>query len=281
MMPVALCVKSPRCSVVPMARRRSGPEILAQAGDLLVQRDADRPSGRLLRQGDMDASYVDLADARHLEFDYLRRMRDLVEALRARRIVHVGGAGCALARALSATDRTQARRQHVIEVDADVVALAREHLGLRKAPGMKVRVADGRAWLAGREDGSVDALLIDAFVGARVPHHLATVQALADAARVVAPAGALAINVVDAPPMDDVRAIAAGLRETFATVVALGAGPVLRARRQGNVVLVAGHGPLPLERLRVRAAADGASPAALAPPGDVELLCRSTPPWQD
>lgn len=264
-----------------MARRRSGPEILAQAGDLLVQRDADRPSGRLLRQGDMDASYVDLADPRHLEFDYLRRMRDLVEALRARRIVHVGGAGAALARALAATDRTRTRRQHVIEIDAGVVELAREHLGLRKEPGIKVKVADGRAWLAAREDGAVDALLVDAFVGARVPRHLATVEALADAARVVTPGGAMAINVVDAPPMADVRAIAAGLREVFATVAALGAGPVLRARRQGNVVLVAGHGPLPLERLRVRGAADGASPAALSAPGDVAALCGGTPPWRD
>jgi hypothetical protein len=70
------------------------------------------------------------------------------------------------------------------------------------------------------------------------------------------------------------------LREHFATVAALGAGPVLRARRQGNVVLVAGHGPLPLERLRVRGAAD-ASLAALAGPEEVELLSRSTPPWRD
>src|SRR4051812_49076457 len=264
-----------------MARRRSGPEIVAQAGDLLVQRDGERSSGRLLRQGDMDASYVDLADPRHLEFDYLRRMRDVVEALRARRIVHVGGAGCALARALVASDRAQTRRQHVVEVDPDVVALAREHLGLRKAPGLKLRMADGRAWLAGRDDASADALLIDAFVGARVPRPLATRGALTDAARVVARGGALAINVVAPPPMDDVRAIAAGLRETFATVAALGAGPVLRGRRQGNVVLVAGHGPLPLERLRVRAAADGASPAALASPDELAQLCHATPAWRD
>jgi len=263
-----------------MARRRSGPEILAEVGDLVVQRDRERPSGRLLRQGEMDASYVDLADPRHLEFDYLRRMRDVVEALRARRIVHVGGAGCALARSLAATDRTRTRRQEVVEVDPDVIALAREHLGLRKEPGLKVRIADGRAHLAGRPDGSADALLIDAFVGARVPRHLATTEALADAARVVAGGGALAINVVDAPPMDDVRAIAAGLREHFATVVALGAGPVLRGRRQGNVVLVAAHGALPLERLRVRATAD-ASVAALAGPAEVEQLSRSTPAWQD
>ena len=182
-------------------RRRSAPEILAEHGDLLVQRDAHRATGRLLRQGDMDASYVDLADPRHLEFDYLRRMRDVVEAQRARRIVHVGGAACALARALAATDRTGLRRQHVIEVDPGVVELAREHLGLRKAPGLKVKVADGRAWVASREDGSIDALLVDAFVGARVPRHLATAEALADAARAVAPGGVYAVNVVDAPPM--------------------------------------------------------------------------------
>ncbi|MDX6684759.1 MAG: hypothetical protein QOF86_887, partial [Baekduia sp.] len=30
-----------------MPRRRSGPEIVASAGELIVQRDAGRPSGRL------------------------------------------------------------------------------------------------------------------------------------------------------------------------------------------------------------------------------------------
>jgi spermidine synthase len=259
-------------------RRRSAPEILAAAGDLLVQRDAARPTGRLLRQGDMDASYVDLADARHLEFDYLRRMRDLVEALDARRVVHVGGAGCALARALAAAGPP--RRQVVVEVDGAVLALAREHLGLRRAPGLRVREADGRAYLAGRPDGDADAILVDAFVGARVPRHLATVQALGDAARVLAPDGALAVNVVDVPPMEDVRAIAAGLREVFGSVVALAGGPVLRGRRGGNVVLVAGHGPLPVDRLRARAAADP-SPASLLDADEVAALCAGAAPWRD
>lgn len=263
-----------------MARRRSGPEVLAVAGDLVVQRDAGRPSGRLLRQGDMDASYVDLADPRHLEFDYLRRMRDLVEALRARRIVHIGGAGCALARALAASDRDAVRRQDVVEVDGEVLALAREHLGLRRVPGLRIREADGRAFLAGRADASADAILIDAFVGARVPPHLATAEALHDAARVLRPGGALAINVVDAPPLDDVRAIAAGLREALPVVAALGAGPVLRGRRAGNVVLIGGHGPLPLERVRVRAAADP-SPFALLAPREVAALSGPAAPWRD
>ena len=93
-----------------MSRRRAAPELIAAAGELSVVRDRERPSGRLLRQGAMDASYVDLADARHLEFDYLRRMRDVVLATGARRVVHVGGAGCALARALAAASRRTDRR---------------------------------------------------------------------------------------------------------------------------------------------------------------------------
>ena len=146
--------------------------------------------------------------------------------------IHVGGGACALARALAATDRE--RRQEVVEVDPDVLAFAREHLGLRRAPGLRVRHGDGRAFLCARRDDSADAVLFDAFVGARVPRHLVTAEALADAARVLAPGGALAVNVVDAPPLNDTRAIAAGLLEAFAVVAATRrrAGPARPARRQ-------------------------------------------------
>ena len=258
-----------------MARRRAAPELIAAAGELAVLRDRERPSGRLLRQGEMDASYVDLADARHLEFDYLRRMRDVVEAAGARRVVHVGGAGCALARALAAA-RPDAR-QEVIELDADVVVLARRHLGLRRAPGMRVRVGDGRALLAGRPDGSADAVLVDAFVGARVPRHLVTAEALADLARV---AGLAAVNVVDARPLPHAAAIAAGLQAAFPHVFALGASAMLGKRRGGNVVLAGAHELPSLERLRARAAADP-SPGSLLGPEEMPAFIGGVPPWRD
>jgi spermidine synthase len=258
-----------------VSRRRAVPELIAAAGELAVLRDRERPSGRLLRQGAMDASYVDLADARHLEFDYLRRMRDVVLAVKARRVVHVGGAGCALARALAAAE--PAHRQEVIELDADVVELARRHLGLRRAPGLKVRVGDGRAVLARRPDGSTDAVLVDAFVGARVPRHLVTLEALADLARV---AGLAAINVVDSRAMGDASAIAAGLRSAFPYAIALGAGSALAKRRGGNVVLVGAHALPPLERLRASAAADR-EPASLLEPGEMDAFIGGLSAWRD
>jgi spermidine synthase len=258
-----------------VSRRRAAPELIAAAGELAVLRDVERPSGRLLRQGEMEASYVDLADPGHLEFDYLRRMRDVVLAVGARRVVHVGGAGCALARALAAAE--PGNRQEVIELDAAVVELARRHLGLRRAPGLRVRVGDGRAVLARRPDGSVDAVLVDAFVGARVPRHLVTAEALAELARV---ARLAAVNVVDSRAMGDAAAIAAGLRDAFPFAMALGGASALAKRRSGNVILVGAHELPPLERLRARAAADH-EPARLLDPEELEAFIGGTPSWHD
>jgi spermidine synthase len=258
-----------------VSRRRAAAELIAAAGELTVLRDVDRPSGRLLRQGEMDASYVDLADPRHLEFDYLRRMRDVVLAVGARHVVHVGGAGCALARALAAAEPDH--RQEVIELDGDVVELARRHLGLRRARGLKVRVGDGRAVLARRRDGSVDAVLVDAFVGARVPRHLVTVEALIDLARVSRLA---AVNVVDSRAMGDAAAIAAGLRAAFPYAIALASAQSLAKRRSGNVVLVGAHELPPLDRLRALAAADR-EPGTLLEPGELDAFIGGAPSWLD
>ena len=239
-----------------MARRWA--PVVEATDKFTVLRDPERPTGRLLRQGGMDASYVDLADPAHLEFDYLRWLRAVVEASGARHIVHVGGAACALARALAAA--RPGDRQEVVEVDPDVLEIARRHLGLRRAPGLKVRAGEGRAVLAARADGSVDAVVVDAFVGARVPRELVTLEAIGGFARV---AGLVAVNVVDAKPLDEAAAIVAGLAAVFPHVLAAGPAAVVGRRRGGNVILVGSRAPLPAERLSARLAADR-SPAVAA-----------------
>jgi hypothetical protein len=240
-----------------MARRRS--LVVAADGDLIVQRDPERSTGRLLRQDDMDASYVDLADARHLEFAYLRWTRLVLRAFEARRVLHVGGAACALAQALLAEDHES--RQEVVEVEQRVFDFARAHLGLRRQPGLKLRVGDGRAVVAARADDSADAIVIDAFVGARVPSHLVTSEALADCARVAA---LTVVNVVDAAGLPDARAITAGLADTYPHVAGVTGG----ARRGGNVLLIGSHIEPRYERLRSALAADR-SPAQLLQPPDL------------
>jgi hypothetical protein len=157
-----------------------------------------------------------------------------------------------LARALAAED--PGGRQDVCEISADVLALAREHLGLRRTRGLRVRHAEGRSHVASQADGSWDAIVIDAFVGARVPASLTTVEAMADAARV---APLTLINVVDKRSARDVNAAAATAATAYATVFTLG-------QRPGNTVVVGGTaaGAPDLDRVAASAAADP-SPARL------------------
>jgi hypothetical protein len=203
----------------------------------------------------MDASYIDLADATHLEFDYMRWLRIVLRAAGAHRVLHVGGGACALARALLAED--PGGRHEVCELDADVLALAREHLGLRRTPGLRVRNVEGRAHVAAQPDNSWDAIVIDAFVAAQVPAQLITPAALCDAARV---APLTLVNVVDNRAARDVTATASAMATAYPRVWTLG--------RPARNTLVAGctTASCPdLASVSARAAGDP-SPGRLTPP---------------
>jgi spermidine synthase len=253
-----------------VAHRQPRTRTIARRGDLIAEVDPRRPSGRLLRQAGMEASYVDLADATHLEFDYMRWLRIVLRAAGARRVLHIGGGACALARALAAAD--PGGRQEVCEVDADVLSVAREHLGLRRAPGLRVRHTEGRAHLAAQADRSWDAIVIDAFVGARVPPRLVSAEAMTEAARV---APLTLVNVVDNRSARDVKAIASALATAYPTVWTLG-------QRTGNAVVAgsAAANPPDFTRIAARAAADP-SPARLTRPAQVAKLIASTSPLRD
>lgn len=251
-----------------MPRLRSAPTVLARRGELVAERDPQRPSGRLLLQGDMEASYVDLADASHLEFDYMRWMRIVLRSARARRVLHVGGGACALPRALAAED--PGGRQEVCEIDPEVLALAREHFGLRRMRGLHVRVAEGRAFVARQARGSWDAVAIDAFIAATIPRALITVEALAEVARV---APLALINVLDDRSAREVRTVAAGLAVAYPRVFALGG-------RAGNTVVIGSVAALDLGRIAALTAADP-SPARLMPPDAMARGLAGTLPLRD
>jgi hypothetical protein len=249
-----------------VARRRATHPVLARDGDLIVERDPARPSGRLLIQHEMESSYVDLSDPTHLEFDYMRWLRIVLRASHARRIVHVGGGACALPRALAS--EWPDGRQDVCELDSGVLALAREHMGLRRAPGLRVRHADGREWLATQPDDSHDAVVIDAFLGARIPLRLITVEALRDVARV---APLALVNVVDDRSRRVVDRVAASLAETYDHLFTVGG-------RSGNTIVAGVLGvPPPLERIAAGAAADRSPATVTAPAALARRLAAAAP----
>ena len=218
-----------------------------------VERDPRRPRGRFLLLDDRESSHVDLGDPTHLEFAYMRRIADVADVLRPRDVVHLGGGACTLARYILATRRGSSHE--VYERDEGVLRVAREHLGLRTHPRLRVRIGDAADRLPKRPGASADLVIGDAFVGLDVPERLTTPEFTAEVRRVLRPAGIYALNVDDAAPLATARAHAATLAGAFPYTAAVAPRPLLRGRGGGNVVLLASATPLPLPELRRLAAA--------------------------
>jgi SAM-dependent methyltransferase len=215
-----------------------------------------------------ESSYVDLADPTHLEFSYMRRIGDVIDLIRPARqpldVLHVGGGGFTLPRYVAATRPRS--RQVVFEYDAELVRIAREHLGLAASPGLRVRVGDARARLAERPDASADLVIGDAFSGVVVPAHLATLEFAREVRRVLRPDGVYLLNVIDCPPLRVSRAEAATLLAAFGEIGLVADRDLLRERDAGNVVFMAAGVPLPLDGVR-RGGGAGRPPGRRARPG--------------
>lgn len=241
----------------PRTRRSS---LIVHADDgIVVRRDPDRPTGRLVLLSGMEASYVDIAEPAYLEFAYLRRIRDAVDTRWPPRaeldVLHLGGAGCALARCFAATRPNT--RNEVLEYDERVLAMARRVLGVHNTPRLRLRHAEARSVLESRPNGNVDVVVGDAFVDGLVPAHLATVEFARTVRRVVRSDGLYALNVVDAPPARISRRIGATLGAVFPWVAAVAPHRVLAGRGLGNIVFLSAAAPVDLDRVRIRAARDG------------------------
>lgn len=223
------------------------------------------PGGRadawLLRIDGMDQSFVDLRDPRRLEFDYVRRLGDALDArgqgAAPLRAVHVGGAGLTLARYLAST--RPGSRQVVLEPDTAVTELVRRELPLPRRSGIRVRPVDGRTGVAQLRDSSADVLVLDAYAEARVPGELVTDEFVAEVARVLDTDGWYLLNLTDRAPFGWVRRVVATVRRHLPVVLASAEPATLRGRRPGNVLLVASRAPLPVAALRA-AASSGVAP---------------------
>lgn len=218
--------------------------------------DRDRPSAYTLRIDGTDQSYVDLDDPLRLEFDYMQRIADVIDAHGTAgeplRCLHVGGAALTIPRYIAATRPRSA--QTVLEPDEVVTAMVREQLPLPRNSGVKVRPVDGRAGIAALRDDFADIVVLDAFDGAQIPAELGTAEFLAELARVCVPDGLVLLNLADRAPFPYVRRVVRGVCDAFAQVMISAEPATLKGRRFGNVLVVASQASLPWEALARRAA---------------------------
>lgn len=220
--------------------------------------DPDRAGSWTLLLDGAPQSHVDLTDPTHLEFEYVRRLAAAVDLIAPAgeplRVLHLGGGALTLPRYVSATRPLSTQR--VSEVDGALVELVRRALPWPSDARLRVRVEDARAVLTSTREASYDVVVADVFSGARTPAHLTSVEYAAEVARVLRPSGWYLANLADGPPLRHARGQVATVRSVLPRACLVGDAAVLRGRRYGNLVLVAGRSTPPVPELTRRAAGD-------------------------
>ncbi|MEW6582414.1 MAG: fused MFS/spermidine synthase, partial [Actinomycetota bacterium] len=216
-----------------------------------IRGDGESPGGRLVLMDGVEASHVDLADPTRVTFEYLRHITRLVDAAvpapRPVEAVQVGGGPCTLARWILAT--RPGSRVTVVERDPGVVRAARDWLGLRPSPHLRVVVGDGREEVARLPSASADLLVVDAFEGVVAPPRLVSTGFLAEALRVLRPGGIHVVNMIDVPPLGYAAAVAATMAAHLPSVALMADPRVLAHRSSGNLVIAGSPAPLPVAPL--------------------------------
>lgn len=243
--------------------------------------DDDRPGGWFVTLDRIGQSYVDLEDPTYLEFEYVQGFADVLDSVmpagQRLDVTHVGGGALTFPRYVHNT--RPGSSQIVLEPDAALTALVRQHLPLPPRSGIRVRPQQGRPGVAALANSSADVLVLDAFAGGRVPADLTTWEALADVARVLRPGGLFVANVADGPPLAYVRRFVAGLQGVFGHVL-IRLDPAVRTKRFGNVVVAASGARLPAADLTSRARR-AALPTTVVAGVELDRLVGGAAPWTD
>ncbi|SDO18794.1 hypothetical protein SAMN05660199_01469 [Klenkia soli] len=247
-----------------------------------VVADPAREGGRTLVLDTLRHSYVDLDDPTHLEFGYVRTIASVTDTLarpgEAISALHVGGGGLTLPRYLA--DVRPGTTSRVLEVDAGVLAVDRDELGLETSAQLRVDVGDARTGLAQEPGGTRDLVVGDAFGGLAVPWQLATVEALELVDGALTDDGVYAVNLIDHGPLSFLRAELATMQQVFPHVALLARGPVVEGREGGNVVAVASRSPL--DTAAIAAALTGrALPWEIVAGADLTAFVGSAPVLTD
>ncbi|VDG76756.1 spermidine synthase [Actinobaculum suis] len=246
-----------------------------------LERHRDRPSLVTLFLSGVESSALDLDDPTYLEFEYMQHFRCAVDAVfppkQPLKALHLGGAGCAFARALDAL--RPGSRQLAIEIDRRLAEYARQWFDLPRSPRLRIRVEDARHTLD-TINPAWDVIIRDAFQGVEVPSHLRTVESAREAARILAPGGVYLLNSIASAGLNRLNAEAAALFTAFKYVTAITDPAILRGRRFGNIVLVASNDELPLYELE-RKVHSLPLPTRLVDPEDLRARARGAQPARD
>ncbi|AOZ72854.1 hypothetical protein BK816_05725 [Boudabousia tangfeifanii] len=199
----------------------------------------------------VESSSLHISDPTILDFEYMQYADAVFSAAfkpdQSLEVLHLGGAGCALARAWA---HTHPKSQHrVVEIDEKLTQLVRQWFDLPKAPQLKIRAGDAAEVIPTLKDQSFDVIVRDAFSFDTTPASLTDQQAVAHYARILNDLGILIVNCASRPGTLGAQTEYQRLSRYFPEVLAIAPNSVARGNRRGNIIFVGAKVPLPREEI--------------------------------
>jgi spermidine synthase len=260
------------------AKDTEHPQARLDHGGIAVIEPSEFTTGFELIVDGTPQSHVDLDDPTHLHFEYIVRMGAVIDHLTTAgaplTAVHLGAGALTIPRYIEAT--RPGSRQQVIEWEAPLAALVREHLPLPPGASIRIRIGDARTGaqkLPAALTGACDLIVSDVYSGAQTPAHLTSVEFYRELSGLLAPDGVLLVNVADGPGLAFARRQVATIAHVLPEVAVLADTQVLKGRRFGNLVIAASASRLPTEWLP-RMLAAGPHPAKIAQDGEVTAFAK-------
>lgn len=239
--------------------------------------EADKPGGYNLLLDDGYQSFVDPNDPTRLEYIYSKWVADVINATQGSKApldsITIGGGGFTVPRWIDATH--PGSRSLVLELDDGLVSFLEDRLQLPPAPEFRVVVGDARISMLDVETDSADVVVGDAYNNHSVPWQLTTAEWTAEVERVLKPGGLYAINVIDFPPLELLKAESATLLDAFNDVRLVAIPGEDERPAGGNEVLFASDRPMP------KAARSNAEGAITYNRAGVEQLAGTAEPLRD
>ncbi len=196
---------------------------------------------RTLRFGDDPAaqSIVKPGDPDHVECEYVKAMPVALALVKApKRVLIVGLGGGSLPGLLH--KHYPRMTIDVVDIDPDVVEVAKKFFAFREDASMRVYVEDGRRFIE-RCKQPYDIIFLDAYGPENIPYALATKEFLLAVRRAVGPEGVVAGNVWSQSSNSLHDAMLRTYQEAFDDLY------VINVKDRGNEIFLAMRGKTPID----------------------------------